>query len=372
MSVKVLHTADFHLGSPFETLAPDKASERTEGQYALLEKIISLAEQYAVEAILIGGDLFDRPTVSPDIATRVSKIFSETDIPIFIAPGNHDYFHTRSPYNLISWPGNVHIFKSHAIERVELDNLVVYGAGFTGPCVFDPLLGGFSTMSSMTGGLDHKPSVMVLHGELNPPEPRYNPVYASDIAASGLDYLALGHIHARTDPLQAGRTVYACCGCPEGRGFDETGQKGCYLVEFGERIKVRFVPAGGIRYEVLTIDLTGCSDPASRIIGALPGDPSSSVLRIVLRGEIPPEMLRIDEIAERLSSHVYHAVLSDRTSLPENMWEKTGDDDLCGLFLSILKEKLTDGPADDEAAELIGLAARYGLAALNGEEVPQL
>ena len=40
--------------------------------------------------------------------------------------------------------------------------------------------------------------------------------------------MALGHIHKRTEPLRFGNTVCAWPGCPEGRGFDELGEKGFY------------------------------------------------------------------------------------------------------------------------------------------------
>jgi len=325
-----------------------------------------------VNAILISGDLFERPTVSPDITARVSKILSGTDIPVFISPGNHDYFHARSPYSVGAWPENVHIFRSPFIERFELENLVVYGAGFTDPNVYRPLLSGFHITPAITEGLPDKPSVMVLHGELNPTEPRYNPVSVYDIAASGLNYLALGHVHARTDPMRTGGTVYAYCGCPEGRGFDETGRKGCYLVEFDNEVKVRFLPLGGVQYLTLSVDISGSADPVSAIIGSLPDNSANGVFRIALKGEYPPQNLRISEISERITPHVYHAVVQDRTTLPRSIWEQAGEDTLCGLFLSILHEKLSNEGISDDMRNIVELAARYGYAALNGEEAPSL
>ena len=71
---------------------------------------------------------------------------------------------------------------------------------------------------------------MVLHGDtLNPNSP-YNAVTKEQIASSGLRYLALGHIHQSSGLLRAGHTAYAWPGCAMGRGFDELGEKGAYLV----------------------------------------------------------------------------------------------------------------------------------------------
>ena len=65
-------------------------------------------------------------------------------------------------------------------------------------------------------------------------------------------------------------------------------------------------------------------------------------------------------------------MIHDHTSLPRSIWEQAGDDTLSGLFLSMLRERLSDEHISGETRELIELAARYGLAALNGEEAALL
>jgi exonuclease SbcD len=369
MSITILHTADLHIDSSFGFLSNEKAAIRREGQFLILEEIVSMAERFRVDAVLICGDLFDKPNVSFDVANRVSNILSRTAIPIFITPGNHDYFHTSSPYNLTVWPENVRIFTSQIIEKVELANMVLYGAGFTSQNQFQSMLSDFnSSQDYITEGLHKsKLSVMMLHGEINPPEPRYHPIYAKDIAASGVDYLALGHIHGRTEPQKVGRTIYAYCGCPEGRGFDETGSKGVYLVNFDEGTKVTFLPLDGAKYLDLSVDLSACRSPKKAVLQAMPADIQNSLLRVTLTGEIEPDRLSIEDIEESLSSLAFHVSLIDRTRPPVNVWEECGDDTLKGIFLSLLKERLNDD-IKSEDRKLIELAARYGLDALDGEE----
>ena len=63
------------------------------------------------------------------------------------------------------------------------------------------------------------------------------------IAASGLDFLALGHIH-RPSPqiLQSGPTYYAYAGSPVGTGFGELGPRGGWLLDFqGAALSARFI-----------------------------------------------------------------------------------------------------------------------------------
>lgn len=65
----------------------------------------------------------------------------------------------------------------------------------------------------------------LLHGEIDPAEHRYDPLQKEEIAASGLAYLALGHIHKRTEPLRFGNTVCAWPGCPEGGALMSWGRR---------------------------------------------------------------------------------------------------------------------------------------------------
>jgi DNA repair exonuclease SbcCD nuclease subunit len=92
MSVRIIHSADLHIGSVFEGLPPEKAADRKDGQLATLEEIISVSEKNRAHAILLSGDLFDRSSASPDLIARVTGILANTGVPVFIAPGNHDHF----------------------------------------------------------------------------------------------------------------------------------------------------------------------------------------------------------------------------------------------------------------------------------------
>lgn len=370
MDIKILHTADLHIGSPFTFLPEEKAVFRRKKQFGVLEEIITQAERHSVDALLICGDLFDRPTVPFELAISVSEILSTTKIPVFISPGNHDYFHLSSPYNLDIWPENVHIFNKSAIERVELSGLDVYGAGFTTPNLFRSMLCNFALDQTLvTGG--HKPSVIMLHGELNPTQPLYHPLYTEDIAKCGADYLALGHIHNRSAPQRVGNTVFAFSGCPEGRGFDETDGKGIYLVDFEKGVDITFIPLNGAKYYDISVDLTGSKSPQVTVLNALPANSQNNLFRITLTGEVDPDIVSVAEIQESLAPLVFHSEIIDRTKYPRDIWGLCSEDSLRGAFLSLLKEKMDRQTSEDEK-DLIMLAARYGLEALDGGEAENI
>ena len=107
-----------------------------------------------------------------------------------------------------------------------------------------------------------------MHAEVGNPASAYNPVSAADLAHSGLDYAAFGHTHRFGGVQRAGGTVYAWPGCMEGRGFDETGEKGVLLADVAAGdVQVQFLPVPGRRYEILRVDVTD-ADPVQA--GCLP------------------------------------------------------------------------------------------------------
>ena len=77
----------------------------------------------------------------------------------------------------------------------------------------------------------------------------------AQIRDSRLDYLALGHIH-KAGMFHAGGTICAWPGCPMGRGFDETGERGVYVTRLGDGYDVRFVPLHTLRFHELELVLT--------------------------------------------------------------------------------------------------------------------
>ena len=89
--IKLIHTADLHLGSPIAGLPEEVASELREELFTTLAKICELAESERADAILISGDLFDEPSPSRSVADRTFALLGRAGVPVFISPGNHDY-----------------------------------------------------------------------------------------------------------------------------------------------------------------------------------------------------------------------------------------------------------------------------------------
>lgn len=357
--IKILHAADLHLDSPFEGLPEGLAAKRRAEQRQLLGRIAELAARENVQLVLLSGDLLDSGSAYKETGEELVSALGSIPAPVFIAPGNHDYYSARSPYARLSWPENVHIFKTPNIECAELpeSGVRVWGAGFTQPRC-GGLLTGFEAEKA-PDVLD----VMCIHGEAGVRESAYNPVTADEIAASGMDYIAFGHIHKPSGLLRSGDTYYAWPGCPEGRGFDETGDRFVYVVSVGEGVcSVRPEKVFGRRYQIFKTD----KSTAEEIAAELPEDCKNDVYRIILTGETD-EAPNLDALRRALEDKFFALQLRDGTRIKQDVWERAGDDTLRGAFLRALRRRL-DEAGDDDRRELIEQAARWGLAALDNRE----
>ena len=363
MSIKILHAADFHLDSAFAGLDREQAKLRRRESRQMLERLSNYVNQNNIDVALLAGDLFDGAATYRETIEALIDALGSMRARVFIAPGNHDYYSARSPYATLAWPENVHVFKTREIERVELPELgcAVYGAAFTDAAQETGLLDGFTAPDD---ALIH---LMVLHGDMNAAEARYNHITAEQIAASNLDYLALGHTHQFGGVLTADKTAYAYSGCPEGRGFDETGDKGVLRGEVDRReVDIKFIPFVKRRYWILRADVTD-KTPEEALRSAMPETAASDLCRVVFTGGTDERGVDIKSIQERFAPEFFHLELRDETRIREDIWARAQEDSLRGLFLRELRGKYD--AADEGGRSTVEKAARFGLAALDRRDI---
>ena len=361
--IRFLHAADFHLDSPFRSLPPEQAAERRRESRGLLGRMARYVRDKEIDLVLLAGDLFDSAGLYQETWEALESALAAMACPVFIAPGNHDCCAPGSPYDAGRWPENVYIFTSPAVERVALPELgvTVYGAGFAAPEQTSSLLEGFHVPEGET-------AMMVLHADMEGGASPYNPITRAQVADSGLAYLALGHIHQRTEPEKLGKTLWAYAGCPEGRGFDEQGEKGFYCgMAAGGRAQVTFVPFARRRYETLRVNVTGQA-PLAAVEAALPPDTERDLYRLILTGETGEAGVDTASLERALSGRFYALELRDETTVRTDVWARMEEETLRGLFLRRMRARL-DSAATPEERERINRAVRFGLAALDNRDI---
>lgn len=344
--IKILHSADWHMDSP---LLADTSLRRS-----LLEipgKIARLCKAHGCDILFLAGDLFDGP-YSADSLQALKSALQEVSVPVFITPGNHDFVGASSPWLTEIWPENVHVFTRPAVESVTLDrlNCRVYGAAFTSmDC--PGLLEGFTANEEETYALG------IFHGDPTQVNSPYCPITTEQVKKSGLDYLALGHIH-KSGSFRAGKTLCAWPGCPMGRGYDEEGEKGVFIVTIDDAATAEFIPLGCPQFHDLEVVATQSLD------SVLPPVGNEDFYRITLTG--PSEPMDLESLKAEYSRFP-NLVLRDKTLPPLDIWGSAGEDTFEGMYFKLLREALDQ--SDEETAGQIRLAAQISRQLLDGQEV---
>jgi exonuclease SbcD len=99
--LRLIHTADVHLGARHADLG-DQAAAQRERQFAAFRATIDLALAEQVDVMLIAGDLFDsntQPRRSVERAAAELARLAEAAVRVAIIPGTHDVYDRASVYH---------------------------------------------------------------------------------------------------------------------------------------------------------------------------------------------------------------------------------------------------------------------------------
>lgn len=348
--MKILHSADWHLDSPFTRFSGEQRAFLQRELLRIPRKIADLCRRENCDLMLLSGDLFDGP-YTKNSCDELRFWLEECGVPVFISPGNHDYVEPGSPWLEERWPDNVHIFTGElsSVSLPELD-CRVWGAGYRSmDC--PGLLEGFRAACRENYTLG------VIHGDPVQANSPYCPVTDSQVRNSRLNYLALGHIH-KAGSFTAGTTLCAWPGSPMGRGYDETGNRGAYIVSLDDGANVRFVPLDTPRFYDWELN----TDEKS-LESILPAAGNDHFYRITLTGSSGEELAQL----ESRCGHFPNLRLIDRREEKTDYWRFAGEDTLEGTYFRLLQEKLAG--ADPDSARCIRKAAEISARLLQGREV---
>ena len=388
--MKFVHCADVHIGMEF-SLNKLKSRQRKAEILQSFLRLIEYCRDEAVELLLIAGDLFDNENVEAAVVEQVkSALGSIPQTDVYIAPGNHDPYSLTSPYRDDGWSDNVVIFNGtpNVIERPD-KGYRIWGCGFESSFVMDRLLMGVRLPK------DELINIGILHGQLVGKSGRseYNAITDSDIEKSGIDYLALGHVHKQTRVQRIGDTLYAYSGTIEGQGFDEDGIKGFYTGELSKLLLARqeliteYVSPSMRRYYHVNVDVTGAAgraevaDRICRAAQSVTKDDEFAVLltgnrvednlyKITLVGDIGEDAaVSVDELSAQLSGSFYYIKLKDNTRLVLDYEALAKENSLKGMYTARMLDTIRtqEQAGNEKGAQLYRKALELGIRAFDGE-----
>lgn len=265
--MKLLHLSDLHLGKRVNGFS------MLEDQRVILTQIVDLAEEEKVDAVLLAGDLYDKPVPPAEAVTLLDGFLTRLSgggIPVFAISGNHDSperlaFATR----LLAGEG-IHLTAQYQgpqppfLLQDEYGDVAIYALPYLKPALvrhWNPeadiasyeeavsyALGQWAVDKTrrnvllahqfVTGGVTCESEERSVGGVDQIPAPLF----------AAFDYVALGHLHG---PQSVGRPTLRYSGSPLKYSFSECGhEKSVTLVTLKEKGQV----------EIQTLPLTPCRD----------------------------------------------------------------------------------------------------------------
>ncbi|MFN9546548.1 MAG: exonuclease SbcCD subunit D [Cyanobacteriota bacterium] len=365
--MRFLHTSDWHLGRSFH------GASLLEEQAAALARIVEIAREGEVDAVLIAGDIYDRaipPAEAVQLFTDTLAQLRDTGAAVVAIAGNHDSHVRVSVYDPllstlgVSIRGDVRRAQRPVIVAPKRQGppVALYPVPYLDPAVDglalggeegdQPGLGGELPGASDSGRLRHEDvtrlalarirrdlrtrpghrSLVVAHtfvaGGLPCESERELTVGHVDrvsvAAFAGFDAVALGHLH-RPQELDGPRLAY--CGSPLPYSFSEEGQCKCVrLVELGsggsptaERVPLAVgrplaTIEGGIEQLLVDSALEGAVGARVRVILTDEALPLQAKARLQRRFPHIAELRHRPPQAERFSPSERHQRVRQATS----------------------------------------------------------
>ena len=262
--MRLLHTSDWHLGRVFH------GTSLLAQQAAVLDALVQVVRDERVDAVVVAGDLYDRQIPSVDAVALLDQVLRDlrgAGAQIVAIAGNHDSGSRIGFASSLLSVAGVHLVGDprQAGLPIELDvtdggaPVVVYPVPYLEPELAWDAIGrdtiglGGSAIARTHGGVlraafdraradlaarpERVRSIGVAHAFVTGGAPcdseRVLRIGGTDQvgadALSGLDYVALGHLHGR-QTIGRGQVRYA--GSPLAYSFSEAAHtKGAWLVE---------------------------------------------------------------------------------------------------------------------------------------------
>ena len=368
--IKILHTADVHLGAAFAGLGA-RGTRQRQRLREVLNDVVETAVRESAQLLFLAGDTFDNLRPSPESLQAFQFLVRKTasaGIPVVLIAGTHDH-----------WAGNEIFPKLQhelgtALVVLSPENPVwehagmgvrIQGASLVRQDEPAHPLASLRRSADFSGwqiGMAHAALDL---GKAGTTEARFTP---QEVAATGLDYLALGHWHGCLDCSQGTVTAWYP-GSPEMIALDEADSGKVLLVTLEEGKPVQVVPAQVGKRTWLRLEAEA-PRAAQAVEQAKSQANPEAILDLTLTGLASAEQaLDLEALKTALAPDFFYVRIHDRTAVicPPEELEKNPETTVIGRFIRILKAQIE--LADNVRRPDLEKALQIGVAYLRGTEV---
>lgn len=204
MPIRLIHTADNHIGMTYNQYSPSLQQRLIEERLAALSRLVATGNQENADFFVVAGDLFDSLRVSQASIEAVASILGRFEgTATLVVPGNHDYSCGADSRLWKSFRRaatdfpNLLVLDEPQVKRFEVDGQVV---DFY-PCPCPSKTGSDSTIG-WVGQASHAPQAVrigIAHGNVSglglDQADQYFNMRPEELEAAGMTTWLLGHIH---------------------------------------------------------------------------------------------------------------------------------------------------------------------------------
>ena len=312
MSLRILATADLHLGMRFGGYPPPLQAGLSEARFTALDKLVALGNARECRLLIVAGDLFHSLSLPKREIQRAAAALNEFHgEAVAVLPGNHDYYTggAGSLWKSFRESADGHVLLLSEPQAYELAPFNLPVILYPGPCTQkhsrENALGWLAGVKAPEGGRGAL-AIGVAHGSLEGVSPdaqgEYYPMRRAELDSYGLDLWVLGHAHRPPSDSDARLFVP---GTPEPDGFDCEGAGSALLLQVeGGRVLSERLDTGTYRFRRETLEVAG-EEPEAVFAGFFTPEHERTLLRLALRGSLDAEARqRVRAQAERLQQAV--------------------------------------------------------------------
>lgn len=305
---RVLLLADTHIGFDFPLHARVERRRRGHDFLANFRLALQPALRHEVDAVVHGGDLFDRSRV-PDALVQIALEplveAAQAGVPVFLVPGNHE--RGKIPFQLWRCHPNFHIFDQPGSVLISKNGLDIRVCGFPFTRKIQGLFTQMTAKTGLNGGADIQ--LLCMHqavegAQVGPADYTFRSgidvIRARDLPGRTAAVLS-GHIH-RSQVLRRDLSGRVCPapvvypGSVERTAFAEQKERKGYLIldlephtESGGRLsRVHFMPLPA--RPMHTLEIEPASFTPSALLESLRSQIAvlepDAVVRIRLKGSL--------------------------------------------------------------------------------------
>jgi DNA repair exonuclease SbcCD nuclease subunit len=299
MSIRIIHTADNHIGLPFKQYPGEVADRLIEERFLALERLVAMANEHKAHFFVVAGDLFDSTRVkASDIEKAAALLRGFAGEAVIVVPGNHDHFANSETEvwkrfrKAIEADAHIDLLVAPAVKSYDVEGQAVHFF----PCACPSKTGAESTIGWVAEAASHQATglrIGIAHGNVTglglDAEGQYFNMEPAALEAAGMATWLLGHIHVPFPTSESGeRSPYFMAGThtPDSLRCRHAGSAWSIDCD-GDRVKryERLAP-GGIAFRRLEQELVSAEDVADLVRTCEALDTGSTILDLQLSGRL--------------------------------------------------------------------------------------